>query len=262
MFQYRTVLARLRQGDTDREIARARLMGRHKTAALRVLATERGWLNPEAPLPDDALIAQSLGAARRARSTISSLEPYQEIVARWAERGVSGVAIHGALRREHGFNGSYSSVYRMLRAMGQSRPPDATVPLVFAPGEAAQVDFGTGPILFDPDAGRLRRTWCFVMTLCFSRHQYVEFVWDQSVPTWLGCHRRAFEWFGAVPERVIIDNPKCAITRACSRDPLVQRAYAECAEGYAFKIDPCPPADPQKKALTSWCTLCGWWDKN
>jgi hypothetical protein len=87
------------------------------------------------------------------------------------------------------------------------------------------------------------------MTLCFSRHQYVEFVWDQTVATWLGCHRRAFEWFGAVPARLIIDNPKCAITRACRTDPLVQRAYAECAEGYGFKIDPCPPADPQKKGI-------------
>lgn len=87
------------------------------------------------------------------------------------------------------------------------------------------------------------------MTLCFSRHQYVEFVWDQSVATWLGCHRRAFEWFGAVPRRMIIDNPKCAITKACLTDPLVQRAYAECAEGYGYKIDPCPPADPQKKGI-------------
>ncbi len=30
-----------------------------------------------------------------------------------------------------------------------------------------------------------------------------EFVWDQTVATWIGCHRRAFEWFGAVPERLI-----------------------------------------------------------
>jgi len=52
-----------------------------------------------------------------------------------------------------------------------------------------------------------------------------------------------------VPSRLIIDNPKCAITRACARDPLVQRAYAECAEGYSFKIDPCPPADPAKKGV-------------
>jgi hypothetical protein len=29
----------------------------------------------------------------------------------------------------------------------------------------------------------------------------------------------------------------------------VQRAYAECAEGYGFKIDPCPPADPAKKGV-------------
>ena len=30
---------------------------------------------------------------------------------------------------------------------------------------------------------------------------------------------------------------------------MVQRAYAECAEGYGFKIDPCPPADPAKKGV-------------
>jgi transposase len=102
----------------------------------------------------------------------------------------------------------------------------------------------------------MRRTWRFVMTLCFSRHQYVEFVFDQMVMTWLGCHRRAFEWFARVPARVIIDNPKCAITRARARDPLVQRTYAGCAEGYSFKIDPCPPADPAKKAHASYCLLC------
>jgi transposase len=111
-----------------------------------------------------------------------------------------------------------------------------------------QVDFGAGPMLLHP-VGKLRRTWAFVMTLCFSRHQYVEFVWEQSAATWLGCHRRAFEWFGAVPQRVTIDNAKCAITKACAKDPTVQRAYAECAEGYRFKIDPCPPYDPQKKGI-------------
>ena len=47
--------------------------------------------------------------------------------------------------------------------------------------------------------------------------------------------------------RLTIDNPKCAITRACYHDPEVQRAYAECAEGYGFKIEPCPVRDPKKK---------------
>lgn len=249
MFQYRAVLVRLRQGDSERDIARARLMGRRKLAAFRALAERHGWLAAESPQPTDGEVAAVVGQARRARSTISSVEPFRAVVERWVDQGVGGVAIHAALCREHGYSGSYSAVRRMLRAIGAARPPQATVRLQFAPGEAAQVDFGAGPILVDPARGEARRTWCFVMTLCFSRHQYVEFVWDQTVATWLGCHRRAFEWFGAVPSRLIIDNPKCAITKACSRDPLVQRAYAECAEGYGFKIDPCPPADPQKKGV-------------
>jgi transposase len=249
MYQYRQVLVRMRQGDTDREIARAGLMGRPKAARLRGLATAQGWLKPEAPLPDNATIAAVVGAARRARSTISTVEPYRAIVERWAAQKISGVAIHAALAREYGYTGSAASVYRMLASIAASEPPEATVPLVFAPAEAAQVDFGAGPVLVDPAVGAPRRTWCFVMTLAWSRHQYVEFVWDQTVATWLGCHRRAFEWFGAVPKRLIIDNPKCAITRACIHDPLVQRAYAECAEGYGFKIDPCPPADPAKKGI-------------
>jgi transposase len=249
MFQYRAVLVRLRQGDSDRDIARARLMGRPKVAALRVLAGREGWLAPEAPLPEDAAIAAAVGQARRARSTVSTVEPFRTLVERWAAQGVNGVAIHAALCREHGYSGSYSAVRRMLGTLVASRPPEATVRLQFAPGEAAQVDFGAGPKLFDPARNEVRRTWCFVMTLTFSRHQYVEFVWDQTVATWLGCHRRAFEWFAGVPGRVIIDNPKCAITKACARDPLVQRAYAECAEGYGFKIDPCPPADPAKKGV-------------
>lgn len=249
MFQYRQVLVRLRQGDSERDIARARLMGRRKAKELRALALERGWLEPGAALPQDTEIAAALGAARRAASTVSSVEPYRAIVERWLAQGVSGVAIHAALKREHGYAGSYSSVYRMIAAVRTALPPDATVPLAFAPAEAAQVDFGAGPLLVDPASATPRRTWCFVMTLCFSRHQYVEFVWDQTVATWLGCHRRALEWFGAVPERLIIDNPKCAITRACIHDPMVQRAYAEAAEGYGFRIDPCPPADPQKKGI-------------
>ena len=44
-----------------------------------------------------------------------------------------------------------------------------------------------------------------------------------------------------------IDNPKCAITKACTRDPEVQRAYAELAEAYDFQLAPCPPGDPKKK---------------
>ena len=248
MHHYRQALLRMRQGDSDREIAAAKIMGRRKASDWRAAALARGWLDPAAALPDDETIVAVLEPPKRAASTVSSLEDHRPLIALWVEQGVSGTAIHQALQRAHGWTGSYSAVRRLLATIREQLPPEVTCRLDFDPGEAAQVDFGAGPILVHPN-GKPRRTWAFVMTLAHSRHQYVEFVWDQTVATWLGCHRRAFEWFAGVPERVVIDNAKCAITKACAQDPLVQRAYADCAEGFGFKIDPCPPHDPQKKGI-------------
>jgi len=221
-------------------------MGRAKLAKIRALAQQWGWLDPHQDMPSDAALAE--GLARRAvkPSSVSLVEPYRDQVERWWRQGIQGTTIHAALVRTHAFPGSYSSVRRFIAGLDAAHPQCTTV-LEFEPGEAAQVDFGKGPDIHDPRAGGLRPTWFFVMTLAWSRHAYVELVRDQKVATWLGCHRRAFEWFAGVPARVIIDNPKCAITRACYHDPEVQRSYAECAEGYGFKIEACPPRDPKKK---------------
>ena len=42
MFQYRQVLVRMRQDDFERDIARAKSMGRKKIAQAREIATEHG----------------------------------------------------------------------------------------------------------------------------------------------------------------------------------------------------------------------------
>lgn len=245
--EIRNVIARMRLGETDRQISRAGLMGRNKAAALRRLALEHGWLNKDAAMPANEMIAAALQPLTTPIYT-SSIDPYADQVLAWARRGVTGVAIHQGLVRNYGFAGAYSAVKRFLQRHCKAEPA-TTVILDFKPGEAAQVDFGAGPQLINWETGEVVKTWFFVMTLAFSRHQYVEFVLDQKVETWLGCHRRAFEFFGGVPAKLIIDNPKCAITKACYYDPEVQRAYADCAEGYGFLISPCPVADPAKKGI-------------
>src|SRR4030095_181634 len=127
--------------------------------------------------------------------------------------------------------------------------PKVVLRIETPPGEVAQVDFGEVTPLWDPQTGTLRRTYCFVMVLAWSRHMYVEFVFDQKIPTWLVCQQHAFEFFGGVPQRVVLDNLKAAIIKAYTRDhdPEVVRAYAECAEHYGFLIDPCLPEKPQHK---------------
>jgi hypothetical protein len=101
--------------------------------------------------------------------------------------------------------------------------------------------------MLDPETQALRRTWAFVMTLSWSRHQYVEFVFDQRVATWLRCHRNAFQFFGGVPQRVVIDNLKAGIAQHCWDAPEAQQAYRECAEHYGFLITPCRPRTPEHK---------------
>jgi hypothetical protein len=69
----------------------------------------------------------------------------------------------------------------------------------------------------------------------------------QDIETWLRCHQNAFLSFGGVVKKIIIDNAKCAITKACYYDPIVQRSYESFAQQYGFIISACPPYDPQKK---------------
>ena len=202
MYQYRQALVRMRQGDSDRQIAEARIMGRHKAACLRQSCLEHNWLDPAVVMPDDEVLAHALAKPKRASTTVSSLAAYRDRIRGWAQQGVTGVAIMAALQREQGWHGSYSAVRRILADIRREEPVRLTCRLDFEPGDAAQVDFGAGPMIMHPD-GKLRRTWAFVMTLCFSRHQYVEFIWNQDVATWLDCHRRAFEWFACVPHRIM-----------------------------------------------------------
>lgn len=239
MHHYQAVLAQMRSGKSDREIARLGLMGRHKCQELRAVAQARGWLEGELPGPSE--LHGSLSSKSRP-AVPSGVEQYRDKVRAWVADGVAATTIFGALKRE-GFGGSYSAVRRFVQRLPQA--VEATVPLDFGPGESAQVDFGAGPALLE--AGRRIKTWVFVMVLSFSRLLYAELVRDQSVATWLGCHRRAFTWFGGITASVRIDNAKCAITRACANDPQVQRAYAELALATGFRIDACPPRTPQLK---------------
>lgn len=141
------------------------------------------------------------------------------------------------LKREYGYPLSYPSFTRYMH-LKYPQAPRSCLRLEVGPGEEAQVDFGSAGLLRDPETGTLRRAHLFVMTLSYSRLPYVEFVFDQGQKTWVQCHIHAFEFFGGVPARVILDNLKSGILRPNTYDPVFNRAYAECAKHYGFIIDP------------------------
>lgn len=246
MHTYRSIIYRLQKGQGLRQIAKEGLMGRQKIRVIKDVAEREGWLEKEASLPEEKELAILFDAGQFVKQK-SLADCYTEQIESWVKENVQASVIHLRLVDDYGFKGGYNSVRRFVKKIKDKFPPDLTVPLHFKPGEAAQVDFGAGPMLFDKRVNKNIKTWFFVMTLCWSRHQYVELIAHQDVETWLKCHQSAFNWFQGVPGKIIIDNAKCAIIKACYYDPQVQCSYEKFSQDYGFIISACPPREPQKK---------------
>jgi len=242
----REVLVQMRAGVSQRQIAEGMRLSRHTVKRYRRWAEAQGLLQGELPSVTalQALLARTLPAALPPQQ-VSSVTPYRQLVRQLRDERVEIAAIWARLQ-ERGYGGTYQSVWRFVQRQ-EPKVPEVMVRVECQPGEEGQVDFGYAGLLWDEETGKLRRSWAFVMTLSWSRHQYVEFVFDQKVASWLRLHRNAFEFFGGVPRRVVVDNLKAGITQASWDDPQVQQAYRECAEHYGFRIAPCRPRTPQHK---------------
>jgi transposase len=242
----REMLRRIRHGESDRAVEEAMGINRKTVARYRAWATEQGLLDgPLPPLGELRRLMKETMKTTPPPQNVSSVESYRELVVKLRQQGVEMAAIHERLK-ERGYPGSYSSVRRFVHTL-EPVTPGVMVRVETKPGEEAQVDFGYAGLLLDPETGRPRKAWAFVMTLSWSRHQYVEMVFDQKVETWLRLHRNAFQFFGAVPERIVLDNLKAAIIKASWNDPEVQQSYRECAEHYGFLIAPCRRRTPRHK---------------
>jgi transposase len=241
-----TLLQHLRAGDSNRRVKKDLGIDRRTVRKYRAWAEEYGLLAGSLPpIEELSLLVEETMPTPQPPQSQSTVEPYRKLVVKLREQGVEISAIRARLE-ERGFKGSYMAVYRFVQQL-EPRRPEVTVRVETAPGEEAQVDFGYAGKMIGPATDELRKTWAFVMTLSWSRHQYVEFVFDQTIPTWLRLHRNAFAFFGGVPQRVVIDNLKAGITQACWDDPQVQLTYRECAEHYGFLVAPCKPKTPQHK---------------
>ncbi|MFU8773795.1 MAG: IS21 family transposase [Anaerolineales bacterium] len=248
MNHIKDIIHRLRCGESERQISRDLGISRPTVHKYKLIATTEGFLDIDKKSLDLDRLAEVVGPTPSPPKTPSSLEPYKEVVGQMIEQGIEMTAMWQRLRSDHGYTGSYSSVRRFVHRHHFLKPRDKAVIRVHSePGEEMQVDFGNVGKLYDPASGRLRTAYVFVATLCYSRHQYAELVFDQKTATWIGLHRRAFQHFGGVPKRVKPDNLKAAVSKALVHDPVLGEAYRQMAIHYGFLVSPTAPAQPQQK---------------
>jgi transposase len=139
--------------------------------------------------------------------------------------------------------------------VSQVRPKRAPVflTLAFAPGEAAQVDWGEYGTI--PGATR-RRLSFFVMVLCYSRLMYLEFTLSQTMEHFTACHQHAFDAFQGVPGKIRVDNLKAAVLKRLTGEaPVFNPRYRDFARHYGFTSTPCGLAKGHEKGL--YYTSCG-----
>ncbi len=246
MNELRELIHRFRNGEGNRPIARSMNLSKTTVKKYRRLAEQAGFLDSDQDLPSIHELSRVLMPLPSPRHMRSTVEPFEDQVVDWLNQGVEMQAIWQRLRDEYGYAGSYSSVRRFVNHRRPSEP-EAFCRIETAPGEEAQVDFGGAGLRYASRMGRCCKTWMFVMTLSWSRHQYVEFVLDQSIPTWLGCHERAFAWFGGAVKRVVFDNLKAAVVQANFHDPVLSEPYRRLAQHYGFVLSPNRVATPRHK---------------
>jgi transposase len=180
------------------------------------------------------------------------LDPYKDIILNWLEEDKSAPRkqVHTARRiydrlvDEYGFTGGESTVRRYVRLLKQSQV-EMFIPLTASWGEQAQVDWGKAKIDI---AGNLTEVSLFCLRM---KSSLVPFVWaspTEKLEAFMEGHKRAFEWLGGVPETLVYDNPKTAVTKIL-KGPYREehKVFSSLKALYLFDSDFCNPASGNEK---------------
>jgi transposase len=172
---------------------------------------------------------------------------YREAIESGLSRGRNAMAIWQDLVSEYGFASSYQSVQRFVRKLRGTQVPEARVVIVTAPGQEAQVDYGTGPMVRDPESRKYRRTRLFVMTLGCSRKSVRLLAFRSSARIWAELHERAFRRFGGATRIVVHDNLREGVLVPDIYDPTLNPLYRDVLAHYGAVAMPCRVQDPDRK---------------
>lgn len=248
------VLRRSKAKDGIKRIVRATGMAKNTVRNYLRTAEEHGF-HPDVAdelLPDiAATVFRSVhGSLQKAPSDTAAapLLPHRDLISNWLDKeGLTLTKTHIKLGRM-GVNVSYSTLYRYAREEIGFGAPSVTVRMAdTAPGEVTQADFGRMGLVFDPETGKRRVLHALVVTLVFSRHQYVYLTFRQDLDALISGIEEAWEWFGGTTRRLIVDNMKAAVVKSDRYEPVFNRTFQEYSLFRGFIIDPAPARHPEAK---------------
>jgi transposase len=140
------------------------------------------------------------------------------------------------------------SITQLRRYVAQVRTPvsrKAYLRVEFEPAEQAQVDWGSFGHMRVGAAQRPLSV--FAMVPSWSRAIFIDFSFDQQMETFCRMHRRALEFFGGVPSRVVYDNLKSVVLHHVGSTVQFNPRFLAFAGHYLFEATAAPVRYPEFK---------------
>lgn len=253
MIEIKEVLRRWSAEQSLHQIAREtgldRKTVRRYVQAAQGLAFERG-----SPL-DDAHV-HAVAERVRARELPPRTSEWTEVaehrarIEQWLgqRRPLRLRKIHTLLSRDFGLKASYDTLRRFaIEEFGWSkRPPTVRIDDP-PPGQEAQIDFGYLTEIVDADSGKKKRLYVLIVTLSFSRYQFVWPTYSQTTDAVCEGLDAAWRFFGGVPKTIVPDNMKSIVVRADTLSPRLADAFVDYAQARGIFVDPARVRSPQDK---------------
>jgi len=250
MLKVREILRLSEDGLSQTEIALASGASRAAVQDYIRRAQARGVKYADIQELSDEALRERLGKTKPGRRPLAvSFEPNFAILDRELERkGMTLALLWQEWSCEHpGAHYSYATFCRRFNRY--RRKTRVTLRQQHRPGEKLFVDYaGLKVPVVDRGTGAVREVPIFVAALGASYLKYAEATESAVLACWLGSHVRAFEFFGGVPETVVLDNLKTGVTTACRYDPVLNRSYQEFAQHYRVAVLPARSNKPRDKA--------------
>jgi len=192
-------------------------------------------------------VATDSGPPKTAVGPSASIcEPFREAIELGLRQGRNAIGIWQDLV-SGGYDGGYQTVQRFVVKLRGASQPEASGIIRTAAGEECQVDYGTGPMVRDPQSGKYRRTRLFVMTLGYSRKAVRLLTFRSSSRIWAQLHEKAFRRLAGAPRIVVLDNLKEGVLTPDIYDPTLNPLFRDVLAHYGVVALPCRINDPDRK---------------
>ncbi len=130
------------------------------------------------------------------------------------------------------------------------KQPKGSMKLDHQPAKELYVDFAGKKLeIVDPSTGEITEVEVFVATLPFSQYTYVEACSSQKREDFIVCLNNALSYFGGVPQAIVSDNLKAAVTRSSKYEAVINKTFKDFALHVGCAINPTRSYAPQDKAL-------------